>query len=472
MSNKLQILRTSVAGKSVPAGTYPPGTPWVNFADMDFGIVDAAQIPQSLLGLKVFMGTANYAIGDVVIDSGKLYRAKRTVTGVVGGVFNISDWDEIGAAGATVIVGSTAPATPKKGDLWYDDTKDGRTYVWDGTQWVDAAPASNLGISAFDTTQTYALNDQVIQNGKLYVAKGAVPAGTFQPTQWNAVDDYVQKAGDTMTGKLTVPEVDVTTTNPAKPGLTVKGAAGQTSNYFLVKDAADNPRIVSHSDSTRLQHHDAGGNVTGNIVIASGKGVLPNGISLWTTDKEIKLDTGYGPAAVAGKINLHSLDVDLHAFNTLTLGVGTKNGGTAIDLRVTSNKKGEVYISADDFINSATTKHTINLNKYGGTVLVNNAAISSSKNIKTNIHKHTEDALPKFKSIEVKKFNRVYAAHDEVPEAIDDRTEVGLIAEDVQTIFGNDVAPGGEHIMIGDMLGHFTKAIQELTTRLEALEAK
>ena len=196
MSNKLQILRTFTAGKPVPGGVYPVGTPWINFADLDFGIIDAGQNPQSLLGVTIYRGTANYVIGDIVFNAGNLYKAKKAVAGVVGGVFKATDWDEIGSGGVAVTVAAVPPATPKKGDLWYDDTKDGRMYVWDNTQWVDAAPASNLGISAFDRTKTYALNDQVIQSGKLYVAKGAVPAGTFQSTQW----DVMQPGGKVTKG--------------------------------------------------------------------------------------------------------------------------------------------------------------------------------------------------------------------------------------------------------------------------------
>ena len=45
--------------------------------------------------------------------------------------------------GARVSVGATAPTSPSTGDLWYEDTVDGRTFIWDGAQWVDAAPVES-----------------------------------------------------------------------------------------------------------------------------------------------------------------------------------------------------------------------------------------------------------------------------------------------------------------------------------------
>jgi hypothetical protein len=37
------------------------------------------------------------------------------------------------------------PADPAVGDFWYENVKDGRLFVWDGVQWVDAAPAGEGG---------------------------------------------------------------------------------------------------------------------------------------------------------------------------------------------------------------------------------------------------------------------------------------------------------------------------------------
>jgi hypothetical protein len=50
-----------------------------------------------------------------------------------------------GGGGGSVTVSGTPPADPAAGDLWYDNADDGRLFVWDGAQWVDAAPAGEGG---------------------------------------------------------------------------------------------------------------------------------------------------------------------------------------------------------------------------------------------------------------------------------------------------------------------------------------
>jgi hypothetical protein len=45
--------------------------------------------------------------------------------------------------GSSVVVSSTPPADPAVGDLWYDNADDGRLFIWNGAQWVDAAPAKS-----------------------------------------------------------------------------------------------------------------------------------------------------------------------------------------------------------------------------------------------------------------------------------------------------------------------------------------
>ncbi|MFZ9261323.1 MAG: hypothetical protein ACO23G_12935, partial [Limnohabitans sp.] len=53
-------------------------------------------------------------------------------------------WVEAGG-GASVAISATAPATPKAGDMWWN-SDDGRLYIYytdaDSSQWVDASPDS------------------------------------------------------------------------------------------------------------------------------------------------------------------------------------------------------------------------------------------------------------------------------------------------------------------------------------------
>jgi hypothetical protein len=449
MSNKLQILRSSSAGKKVTAGTYPSGTPWVNFADKRFGIIgpDPGQIPIDLIAVTFFAGTADYEIGDVVIDSGKLYRAKRQVQGVVGGVFNISDWDEIGAGGAAVTVAATAPATPKTGDLWYDDTKDGRTYVWDGIQWVDAAPASNLGIKAFDATQTYALNDQVIQTGKLYVAKGAVPAGTFQPTQWNAVDDYVQKAGDTMTGKLTIAHLASTSAfqvrNPAN-----------TNTFFNVQGGnVSAPNIFTNSFiSTQKSFTD----IT-NINFSGSTSPLNGG-------------SYAGFAATAQGVIGSCRDTRVTASN-----VAASKGDVRFFLSGQTGEPGVVI-----YQDAPQTEDCFRVEDYAFTTKVKITAAGtlhaqgayspiSDRRLKENIVDDTV-GLAEIKKLQPRVFDYIGSL----------KREHGFIAQEIQNDFPEAFCPGDDvnykenphSYSQGPIINALVNAIQELTTRLEALEAK
>jgi hypothetical protein len=50
-----------------------------------------------------------------------------------------------GGGGGSVTVSGTPPADPAVGDLWYENVEDGRLFIWDGAQWVDASPAGEGG---------------------------------------------------------------------------------------------------------------------------------------------------------------------------------------------------------------------------------------------------------------------------------------------------------------------------------------
>jgi hypothetical protein len=69
MPNTIKILRSSTAGV-LPAGK-TAGEPWVNFADGQFGVWNAAATP--LLAVRFWLSTANYAVNDVVLSAGELF---------------------------------------------------------------------------------------------------------------------------------------------------------------------------------------------------------------------------------------------------------------------------------------------------------------------------------------------------------------------------------------------------------------
>jgi hypothetical protein len=123
-----------------------PGELYVNWADSQLGVINAASANQDLIPVRFFSTTANYSVGNFVVQAGQLYRATQAVT---AGAFNASQWTQVGGS---VSVGDTLPTNPQSGGLWWDSVG-GNLYVYynDGnsTQWV---PATNLTGSASLTT--------------------------------------------------------------------------------------------------------------------------------------------------------------------------------------------------------------------------------------------------------------------------------------------------------------------------------
>jgi hypothetical protein len=109
-------------------------------------VINASSANQDLIPVTFFSTTANYSVGNFVVQAGQLYRATQAVS---AGAFNASQWTQVGGS---VSVGDTLPTNPQPGGLWWDSVG-GQLYVYynDGntTQWV---PATNLAGAATLTT--------------------------------------------------------------------------------------------------------------------------------------------------------------------------------------------------------------------------------------------------------------------------------------------------------------------------------
>lgn len=134
MPNRVQTLRSNVAGNRPPAGQ-APGSLYVNWPDSQLGVVNAAAANQDLIAVRFFSALASYVVGDHVFYQGSLYKA---TTAVTPGTFNPNQWT---AVGGSITISDTAPANPQAGSLWWDSVG-GSLYVYynDGTssQWVVA----------------------------------------------------------------------------------------------------------------------------------------------------------------------------------------------------------------------------------------------------------------------------------------------------------------------------------------------
>jgi hypothetical protein len=95
VTTRVQIIRSSTPGAVPAAGTRSPGELWTTFPDLQLGVIDATKTAQRLVAVRYFSASANYAVGDFVIQSGVLYAAKVAVT---AGAFNATQWTQIGAA--------------------------------------------------------------------------------------------------------------------------------------------------------------------------------------------------------------------------------------------------------------------------------------------------------------------------------------------------------------------------------------
>ena len=191
MTTRGQNLRSSTPGNKPAAGARQPGEIWINFADRQIGYIDAGKASQSVVAVRYFATTSNYAIGDFVVQGGNLWVA---TTAVTAGAFNSAQWSRVAetadipvvyvlptasptvlggvridgttikidgggviSSAGLVAVATTPPVSPQNGSLWYD-LMGGQLYTWvnDGTssQWViavNSGGSSGASITIGDT---------------------------------------------------------------------------------------------------------------------------------------------------------------------------------------------------------------------------------------------------------------------------------------------------------------------------------
>jgi len=116
---------------------------------------------------------------------------------------------------------STAPSNPVQGMIWVDSDND-QMYVYDGADWNLSALTTATGIP----TQTG-------NNGEFLTTDGTVTSWSTEPIIKN-------------------PSVDqtITAANATTTPLIIKGASGQSDNYFEVKDSSNNLRTAVANDGS------------------------------------------------------------------------------------------------------------------------------------------------------------------------------------------------------------------------------
>jgi hypothetical protein len=95
MTNRYQNQRSTISGNLPASGTRLPGEIWVNFPDLQLGLIDASKTAQRLIAVRYFSTTATYAAGDMVVQAGALYVANGVVP---PGAFTATQWTKVSTA--------------------------------------------------------------------------------------------------------------------------------------------------------------------------------------------------------------------------------------------------------------------------------------------------------------------------------------------------------------------------------------
>ena len=176
-----------------PAIAFPspvePGEIIVNTSNRQIAVGDASAgqlgVPKALIGVRFFDTTARYALNDVVVQAGNLYKANATIP---PGAFNGANWTQLGVV--TTMPAGSVVFTPTGNVIAID--------VQSAIAEVDAEKVAKLG----DT-----------MTGHLSLPTGPAAANAVRKDYVDAADtalatlagSKVDKGGDTMSGALVLP---------------------------------------------------------------------------------------------------------------------------------------------------------------------------------------------------------------------------------------------------------------------------
>ena len=80
MAQKIKPLRSSVAGARPVSTQAKSGEIYINFADLQLGIMNTDDNAQDLLSIRFYSDKAKYNINDVIVELGKIYRCTTAIT--------------------------------------------------------------------------------------------------------------------------------------------------------------------------------------------------------------------------------------------------------------------------------------------------------------------------------------------------------------------------------------------------------
>jgi hypothetical protein len=216
MTNRVQTLRSSMPGAR--PSSRAPGELFVNFPDRQLGVVDSASAPLDLIAVRFFSAGANYAVGDCVMQGGKVYQA---TAAIAPGAFNPAQWTALSTAADLASANTqirtdfaAADTATLNAAESYADAHD-TTTLNSAKSYADAGDATTLGSAkSYVDALPVAMNDNRIINGDMMRDQrnnGAIVTpvnGDYVIDRW--------RCGAALTGKITTAR-DVA----AAPGLVV-----------------------------------------------------------------------------------------------------------------------------------------------------------------------------------------------------------------------------------------------------------
>jgi len=246
MTGRVQTLRSTVAGNR-PTGRQP-GELYVNWADNQFGVINASSAAQDLLAIPFFSTLSSYVVGSFVVYNGQLYRALAPSS---PGAFVPANW---AISGGAVSVGDAPPTTPQSGTLWFDSAG-GQLYVWyvdaNSSQWVvvvSGGPSGSTslplmnGTAAIGNGAMWARNDHVHPTDTtLYPMSN--PAGYQTAAQvTTSLGAYLPLAGGTLTGNLVGVAATFNSTLAVRQAINLTASANTA--FVMQKGASGNDNEI------------------------------------------------------------------------------------------------------------------------------------------------------------------------------------------------------------------------------------
>jgi hypothetical protein len=284
------------------AGTRAPGELWTNFPDLQLGVIDATKTAQKLIAVRYFSASAAYAAGDVVVQAGAIWIANAAVP---AGAFNASNWNQIALASAlsgyaplagatftgpvTLPAGSTVagylplaggtlsgPLTLPAGPPTLGPQAANKAYVDASISQPSTTAPLMDGTAAVGTGTAYARADHVHPSDtSLYPASN--PSGFQTAAQVTAsLGAYVKKAGDTMTGNLSIAPASgaaTLTLNGTSAGgggvLVLNHPAGGGNNNYISGQVGGQNRWVMELGNSTAESGGASGHTGSDFALSA-----------------------------------------------------------------------------------------------------------------------------------------------------------------------------------------------------------